>query len=41
MIYTTASETEVVAFAIADGVYTSLSGLQQSQHPTILPLRRD
>jgi len=35
------SETEAVAVAIAGDVYTSISGLRQSQHPSIWSLRHD
>jgi len=39
--YRKQSETEAVAIATAGGVYTSINGLQQSQHPSIWSLRHD
>ena len=35
------SETEAVAIPKAGGVYTSICGLRQSQHPSIQSLRHD
>jgi hypothetical protein len=39
--YRKESETETVAFTTAGGVYTSMDGLRESQHPSIWSLRHD
>jgi len=41
MSYRKKSETEAMAIATAGGVYTSISGLLHSQHPSIWSLRHD